>query len=39
MTDREKILSKIKKCMALSASSNEHEAAAALHSKQPATPA
>lgn len=30
MTNREKILSKIKKCMALSASSNEHEAAAAL---------
>lgn len=30
MTDREKILDKIKKCLALSASSNEHEAAAAL---------
>lgn len=30
MTDHEKILSKIKKCLALSASSNEHEAAAAL---------
>lgn len=28
--DRDKIISKIKKCMALSASSNEHEAAAAL---------
>lgn len=30
MTDREKIIDKIKKCLALSASSNEHEAAAAL---------
>lgn len=30
MTDREKILDKIKKCLALSASSNEHEAEAAL---------
>jgi len=30
MDDKSKILDKIKKCMALSASSNEHEAAAAL---------
>lgn len=30
MTDNSKILDKIKKCLALSASSNEHEAAAAL---------
>lgn len=30
MTDRKKIIDKIKKCLALSASSNEHEAAAAL---------
>lgn len=30
MTDREKIIDKIKKCLALSASSNEHEAATAL---------
>lgn len=30
MTDRDKILDKIKKCLALSASSNEHEAEAAL---------
>lgn len=30
MTDKGKILDKIRKCMALSASSNEHEAAAAL---------
>lgn len=30
MTERAKILDKIKKCLALSASSNEHEAAAAL---------
>ncbi|MDP3871287.1 MAG: DUF2786 domain-containing protein [Methyloversatilis sp.] len=30
MTDKDKILDKIRKCMALSASSNEHEAAAAL---------
>lgn len=30
MTDRNKILDKIKKCLALSASSNEHEAEAAL---------
>lgn len=30
MNDHEKIIAKIKKCLALSASSNEHEAAAAL---------
>ena len=30
MSDRDKILDKIKKCLALSASSNEHEAEAAL---------
>lgn len=30
MNDRDKIIDKIKKCLALSASSNEHEAAAAL---------
>lgn len=30
MNDRSKILDKIKKCLALSASSNEHEAEAAL---------
>ncbi len=30
MTDREKIIDKIKKCLALSASSNEHEAEVAL---------
>lgn len=30
MTNRDKIIDKIKKCLALSASSNEHEAAAAL---------
>lgn len=30
MTDREKILDKIKKCLALASSQNEHEAAAAL---------
>ena len=30
MSNREKIIDKIKKCLALSASSNEHEAAAAL---------
>lgn len=30
MTDHDKIIDKIKKCLALSASSNEHEAAAAL---------
>jgi hypothetical protein len=30
VTDKDKILDKIRKCMALSASSNEHEAAAAL---------
>lgn len=33
-TEREKILAKIKKCLALSKSSNEHEAAAALRQAQ-----
>lgn len=34
MTDQDKIIDKIKKCLALSASSNEHEAAAALRQAQ-----
>lgn len=34
MTDREKIIDKIKKCLALAKSSNEHEAAAALRQAQ-----
>lgn len=34
MTDNTKIMDKIKKCLALSASSNEHEAAAALRQAQ-----
>ncbi len=34
MTDQDKILDKIKKCMALSSSSNEHEAAIALRQAQ-----
>lgn len=34
MTDKNKILQKIKKCMALSASSNPHEAAAAMRQAQ-----
>lgn len=34
MTTREKIIDKIKKCMALAKSSNEHEAAAALRQAQ-----
>lgn len=34
MTNRENIIRKIKKCLALSASSNEHEAAAALRQAQ-----
>lgn len=34
MTDHDKILDKIKKCMALSSSSNEHEAAVALRQAQ-----
>lgn len=34
MTDQEKILEKIRKCMALSSSSNEHEAAIALRQAQ-----
>lgn len=34
MSDNEKIINKIKKCLALSASSNEHEAATALRQAQ-----
>ena len=34
MTDHDKVLDKIKKCMALSSSSNEHEAAIALRQAQ-----